>query len=882
MDFPSLKKSFKSQSSYKQQHTRKLSADGSASSHPSSQEELPILGHHYQLNNHDHHATPQPSNVGSFDRAEVIVKVDAGSSSSERSSTASNISKTRREASVSYMQHGHQEIEDPPSVLIGEFLNKQKIAGGEISLDMELEMDELRRELHDRNLPPFPESPLDSSINLSKEIRVSFDPSLSGGVEGSSESIRRRYKDLQEGKDDMLFSDTHRHNQQSSPDEVLRCTSSASFRVQPSSKISRLKTKSRLLDPPPEERGRISGRLPTKSGPLKSGLLGRAMGDDDDDDPLDDDDMPEEYKKRSGLSAMTVIQWVSLIAIVGALVCSLSISALKEESFLELKLWKWEVLLLVLICGRLVSGWGIRIIVFFIERNFLLRKRVLYFVYGLRSGVQNCWWLGLVLLAWHFLFDEKVERETKGSFLKYVTKILVCFLVANFVWLLKTLMVKVLASSFHVSTYFDRIQESIFNQYIIETLSGPPLIEIRRNEDEVEKTAAEIRKLQNAGLNMPPELKAAVLQPAKSERGVLSGGVHKSYRGKSFKYSRQLSKKEEKKTEYGVTIDYLHKLNPKNISAWNMKRLMKIVKYGSLSTLDEQILGAGADDESATEIRSEYEAKAAARKIFHNVARHGSKYIYLQDLMRFMRDDEALKTMSFFEGASEHGRISKSSLKNWVVNAFRERRALALTLNDTKTAVNKLHQVINVVGIVTIYSKLFIYFNNCNPTFKLVIVCHITFANIEEMNILTTIFLRADNMKIVYPNSVLATKPIGNFYRSPDMGDAVEFFIHVSTPAEKIAIMKQRITSFIEGKKEHWYPGPVIVMKELEDLNKVRVAVWMRHRINYQDMGERYVRRSLLLEEMVKIFKDLDIQYRLFPLDINIRTMPPLNSCSPP
>lgn len=35
--------------------------------------------------------------------------------------------------------------------------------------------------------------------------------------------------------------------------------------------------------------------------------------------------------------------------------------------------------------------------------------------------------------------------------------------------------------------------------------------------------------------------------------------------------------------------------------------------------------------------------------------------------MRFMREDEALRTMSIFEGASEKRRISKSSLKNWVV-----------------------------------------------------------------------------------------------------------------------------------------------------------------------------------------------------------------------
>lgn len=36
------------------------------------------------------------------------------------------------------------------------------------------------------------------------------------------------------------------------------------------------------------------------------------------------------------------------------------------------------------------------------------------------------------------------------------------------------------------------------------------------------------------------------------------------------------------------------------------------------------------------------------------------------------------------------------------MNAFRERRALALTLNDTKTAVNKLHHMINFLTAIVI------------------------------------------------------------------------------------------------------------------------------------------------------------------------------------
>lgn len=68
---------------------------------------------------------------------------------------------------------------------------------------------------------------------------------------------------------------------------------------------------------------------------------------------------------------------------------------------------------------------------------------------------------------------------------------------------------------------------------------------------------------------------------------------------------------------------------------------------------------------------------------------------------------------------------------------------------------------------------------------------------VEEMNILTTVFLRFDNQKVVYPNSLLWTKSIGNYYRSPDMGDGIEFSIHITTPAEKIILIKQRITRYI-------------------------------------------------------------------------------------
>lgn len=64
---------------------------------------------------------------------------------------------------------------------------------------------------------------------------------------------------------------------------------------------------------------------------------------------------------------------------------------------------------------------------------------------------------------------------------------------------------------------------------------------------------------------------------------------------------------------------------------------------------------------------------------------------------------------------------------------------------------------------------------------------------VEEMNILTTVFLRYDNEKIYYPNSVLLMKPISNFKRSPEMDDRIKFGIDASTSVETFNAMKDAI-----------------------------------------------------------------------------------------
>ncbi|XP_020094195.1 mechanosensitive ion channel protein 5-like [Ananas comosus] len=816
--------------------------------------------------------------------------------------------------------------EDPPSRLISSFLRKQRASGAEVSLDMDIETDELRKQHNSSSSREY------VSLENSSACKPSSSSTSTSGSSSDNDEV------VGEHRSDHNAAAAAAAAEAAAASEAAAQSSNREFRRSPS--LARVKTRSRLLDPSPRsatpanstnstniksnDNERRSERTPNKSGMMRSGMLGN---EEDEDDPFLDDDIPDEFK-RGKIGALTILQWLSLLLIVAALVCNLAIPVLQDETLWHLHLWKWELLGFVLICGRLVSGWFIRVVVFFFERNFLLRKRVLYFVYGVRKAVQNCLWLGLVLLSWHFMFDKKVERETHSTTLPYVTKVLVCLLIATLLRLVKTLLLKVLASSFHVSTYFDRIQDALFNQYVVETLSGPPLIEAQQEQYEEDRMMADLQKLQNAGATLPNDLKAATL-PNKSGQaagvGGQGGAVPKSGQIGGIKLSwsggsKQQQQQQEQQQEDVIRIDQLHKLNQKNISAWNMKRLMKMVRYGTLTTLHEKIPQAtGGEDDSTMKIRSEYEAKVAARKIFKNVARPGSKYIYLSDLLRFMRQEEAERTMNLFEGAKEKDRISRKCLKNWVVNAFRERRALALTLNDTKTAVNKLNNMANVVvgfivfalsllilGLATTHffvflsSQLllavFMFGNTLKTIFEAIIFlfvmhpfdvgdrCEVEGVQlvVEEMNIMTTVFLRYDNLKIYFPNSILATKPISNYYRSPDMGDAIDFCVHVATPVEKLAVMKERILKFMESKKEHWHPNPMIVLRDVDDMNRLKISIWMQHRINHHDMGMRFQRRELVVQEMIRVLRELEIEYRMLPVDLNVRQMPPVNSARLP
>lgn len=363
------------------------------------------------------------------------------------------------------------------------------------------------------------------------------------------------------------------------------------------------KPKSRFVETPhpiPLKTALVTDVPPQDQAPTKSFFSSDEDEDENEDDDDDDDLTKEDYdqlnaryrQKKRKIGRRAILEFTALVAILCCLVCSLTISPLSHRRLWDIVLWKWCLIILVTFSGRLVSAWLVGATVFLIERDFMLREKVLYFVYGLRRSVQKCVWLGLVLLAWFFMFDHEVKAATKPEYHELLDKLwraLVAFMVGACIWLVKILLVKVLASSFHVATFFDRMKESVFHHYILEALSGPPI------QEEDGGVVVEEKKRLGVGV-----VRRSRTMPAR----VKEGGLGASRR---------------------IDMERLKGLSRRKASGWSVRRLVREVMAsgpGGLSTISQTV------DRTAKELgemSSEWEARLCAHRIFKHVAKDGSK-----------------------------------------------------------------------------------------------------------------------------------------------------------------------------------------------------------------------------------------------------------------
>ncbi|KAK9904455.1 hypothetical protein M0R45_000680 [Rubus argutus] len=524
------------------------------------------------------------------------------------------------------------------------------------------------------------------------------------------------------------------------------------------------------------------------------------------------------------------VDWIVFLCLVGVLVASFTVDKLENLTVWDLKFWKWCVLAMVIFRGMLFTNWFMQFIVFVTRSNFWLRNKMLYYVHGMKKSVQVFMWLVLVLLTWLLLCDRGIERSKASTkIFHYVTWSLVSVLIGAFLWLLKTLSFKILALRFYLHTFVDRTRESIFHQFVLQTLSGPPFME----------------KVGNFG------------------------------QSPSFRKTKKAKGGEEKNV---IDMGQLLKLKLEEVSARTMEEIASELEATAAAYHIFHNVAKPGSKYIEEEDLMRFLIKEEVDLAFMLIEGAETGRINRQALT-----DWVVKVYNARKGLIHSLTDTKKAVKQLdkLVTSILIVIGIVVWLLLVEIATTKV--------LVFLSSQIvlaaFIFGNTCKNIFEAVVfvfVMHPFHVGdrcvvdgvpliVEEMNILTTVFSKLNKDKVYYPNSVLSTLPISNCKENSDTGDFVEFSIAFA-PVDKIYILKEKIKRYFEANPQYWHPNHNVAVIGIENGNTLKMALYFDYilkpqifGVDQKEFGEKTKRRSELVIELMKIMEELNITCSVLP-----------------
>eukprot|EP00898_Chlorokybus_atmophyticus_P001837 jgi/Chlat1/2654/Chrsp178S02508 len=609
-----------------------------------------------------------------------------------------------------------------------------------------------------------------------------------------------------------------------------------------------------------------------QQGTADQSMKGSKKADEDDDD---DADSVKASKDVTRLRAF--LQWAEvgiLIALVALVVVACTVNKFRRRRFLDTPLPHWAALLLSVASGRVLSSWTVQLSVRIVETQFMLHKQAVYYAYALRAPVRMLLWAVFVLTVWLILFDTQVNSK-----LGFIKRVLICLVVAQGLFTLKVLAVKSLASKFHVKNYFERIQESLFHQYVLESLSAarrPKPARLRTTSHHSKHNSSTSLNLDDASSNGSPAITP----------------LHNA--------------------DMPMSIDKLDTYTSETVSIFKMKKMIKFVRNHKIKTYCSVLRSEEGADAQAAEISNSRDAKVVAKKIFSNMIRPGESGIKREDVVRLLGQKRGEKAFSLFELGSE-GTVTKEALKLWVLKVYQARKSLALSLRDTKSVVAQLHNVLNfavflvllivcpfIMGVAVsallvalsswVLLFVFIFGNSAKATYECLVFlfsvhpfdvgdrCIIDNIHmfVDEIRLQSTVFLKSDGEKVYYPNAALLLKPISNLNRSAHQWDEATFTIDAHTRPEALEALHAKVAEYLAANPVWFYPTAKLNIRDIGDNQRMIIAINWQHKINFQNMGDRWSRRTQLIilakKEMDRVGIDIYQQVQ----QMTLRTSEPL------
>ncbi|WFD34177.1 hypothetical protein MCUN1_001014 [Malassezia cuniculi] len=276
-------------------------------------------------------------------------------------------------------------------------------------------------------------------------------------------------------------------------------------------------------------------------------------------------------------------------------------------------------------------------------------------------------------------------------------------------------------------------------------------------------------------------------------------------------------------------------------------------------------------------------AKLLAKDIFESY-RGTSKRPYLVPsdfAVSFPTLDAANQAFAVFD-SDGNGDVSQSEIKNTVMFAYKERRALAHAMHDVNHAVKSLDMILSIIAavfvlfealqifnfnisqsIATFYSLgiafAFIFKDSAQAIFDSIIFLFVTHpfdtgdlvnvngdpVFVKKLSLLFSQFVTTTGLVMCVSNSVLATQRITNYRRSERQFEETHLQFAYDTPLEKLDAVMEDLNNWIAADEEHRFIYPSrMIWQKLEYSRIIDVTVGMLHSHNFQDWGDRLHRQA--------------------------------------
>ena len=298
-------------------------------------------------------------------------------------------------------------------------------------------------------------------------------------------------------------------------------------------------------------------------------------------------------------------------------------------------------------------------------------------------------------------------------------------------------------------------------------------------------------------------------------------------------------------------------------------------------------------------------SQVLARRLFRTFVREESETVFSDDLKHaFDNDEEAEAAFTMFD-KDLNGDISMEELESVCVEIGRERKSITASLKDLDSVVSKLDGIlffmvliITVLVLITLISTsaagvltsagsavlalswlfsataqeflqsiIFVFVKHPFDVGDRVSIYGNTGATmkgddyfVKEISLLYTEFKKMEGHVVQAPNSYLNTLFILNMRRSGGLAEAIPLTVKFGTSLEQIDELRQRLLEFVRNEKREYQANILTEIRDVVEAHSVNLNVIFFYKSNWQNELLRLQRRNKFVCALMVSMQEIGIE----------------------